>query len=63
MEGGWGMQEKDKRIVLPEDLQREMLDFFVKTSIPRKKSQSEKSHIDNSLLSDTKTDRSSQNGT
>ncbi|MDL2234461.1 hypothetical protein LJC63_12920 [Ruminococcaceae bacterium OttesenSCG-928-L11] len=29
--------ESDKKIVLPEETQREMIKFFLKTSIPRKK--------------------------
>jgi hypothetical protein len=31
------MQTESKRIVLPEKLQKEMLTFFLRTSIPRKK--------------------------
>jgi len=31
------MDEGKKKIILPEDLQIEMLKFFLETSIPRKK--------------------------
>ena len=31
------MKEENAKIVLPKELQREMLKFFLKTSIPRKK--------------------------
>jgi hypothetical protein len=31
------MQTESKRIVLPEKLQKDMLKFFLRTSIPRKK--------------------------
>ena len=30
------MENKDKKIVLPKELQIQMLNFFMKTSIPRK---------------------------
>jgi len=44
--------ETKKKIVLPKDLQREMLKFFLKTSIPRKKQQQA------SALSEIKSDGS-----
>ena len=31
------MEEKSTKIVLPKELQIQMLEFFLKTSIPRKK--------------------------
>jgi len=31
------MREESAKITLPKELQREMLKFFLKTSIPRKK--------------------------
>lgn len=31
------MIEKNEKIILPKELQKEMLKFFLKTSIPRKK--------------------------
>ena len=31
------MKEENGKITLPKELQREMLKFFMKTSIPRKK--------------------------
>ncbi len=33
--------DKDKKIILPKDLQERMLKFFMQTSIPRQKSQKE----------------------
>ena len=44
------MKEEDK-ITLPKELQKQMIKFFLKTSIPKKKQ--EKIH----LLSENKTDR------
>ena len=32
----WIMVDEDKKISLPKELQIKMLDFFMKTSIPRK---------------------------
>jgi len=50
----------EEKITLPEELQKEMLEFFLKTSIPRKKKlKEEKSQI---LSENKKTDRSSENG-
>jgi len=46
--------KEEVKITLPKELQKEMLKFFLKTSIPRKKQ--EKS----SLLSETKTDGSEE---
>lgn len=36
---------KEKKITLPKDLQIKMLNFFMKTSIPRKKKGKDKSSI------------------
>ncbi len=33
------MDNENKKIVLPKELQIQMLNFFLKTSIPRKKKQ------------------------
>lgn len=33
---------QDREIILPEELQRKMLEFFLKTSIPRKKAQAQR---------------------
>ena len=33
---------KNGKIILPKELQREMLKFFLKTSIPRKKQEKER---------------------
>ena len=46
------MQEGKKEITLPKELQKQMLKFFLKTSIPRKKQEKMK------LLSENKKDRS-----
>jgi len=41
-------KEERKKIVLPEELQIEMMKFFLKTSIPRKKrEEQEKSRLSN----------------
>lgn len=44
------MQEAEKKITLPKELQKQMLKFFLKTSIPRIKQEKL------NLLSDNKTD-------
>ena len=36
------MENNDKKIVLPKDLQIRMLQFFMKTSIPRKMREEQK---------------------
>jgi len=43
------VKDKQEKIVLPRELQRRMLEFFLKTSIPRIKREKEKnkSHIEN----------------
>ena len=46
------MKEQNGKITLPVELQKQMIKFFLKTSIPRKK------HEKKQLLSETKTDRS-----
>jgi len=48
------MSEENTKITLPEELQEQMLKFFLKTSIPRKKQEKIK------LLSESKTDRSEE---
>lgn len=39
------MENEKKKIVLPKELQIKMLNFFLKTSIPRKKKATNKSTI------------------
>jgi len=46
------MKEENKKTTLPPELQREMLKFFLKTSIPRKKQEKLR------ILSENKTDGS-----
>ena len=46
------MKEDNGKITLPKELQMRMLQFFLKTSIPRKKQEKER------LLSEQKSDRS-----
>lgn len=41
------MENEKKKIVLPKELQIKMLNFFLKTSIPRKKKETSKSTIKN----------------
>ena len=42
------MEDKKEKIILPEELQKAMLEFFLKTSIPRiKREKQNKSHIKN----------------
>ncbi len=45
---------EEAKIILPKELQREMLKFFLKTSVPRKKRETLK------LLSENQTDRSEE---
>jgi len=40
------MEDKNKKIKLPEKLQIQMLNFFMKTSIPRKMKEENKSPIE-----------------
>jgi len=50
---------EDEKITLPKELQKKMLEFFLKTSIPRKKrEEQEKQRI---LSENQKTDRSDEN--
>ena len=51
------MNENEK-ITLPKELQKQMVEFFLKTSIPRKKKEQEKIHI---LSEIKKSDRSNEN--
>jgi len=44
------MDEENAKITLPKELQREMIKFFLKTSVPRKKLEKIR------LLSESKTD-------
>ena len=46
------MKEDNTKLTIPKELQREMLKFFMKTSIPRKKQEKDR------LLSVKKTDGS-----
>ena len=48
------MQEDNAKITLPKELQKQMIKFFLKTSIPRKK----KEQIRSQLLSENKSDGS-----
>jgi len=41
------MEKEDKKIALPKELQIKMLNFFMKTSIPRKMREKNKSSIKN----------------
>lgn len=41
------MENEQKKIVIPKELQIKMLNFFLKTSIPRKKTEFNKSTIKN----------------
>ncbi|MCL2398077.1 MAG: hypothetical protein FWC93_08445 [Defluviitaleaceae bacterium] len=45
--------EEEKKITLPKELQREMIKFFLKTSVPKKKREK------NNLISENKSDRGS----
>ena len=49
-----GIELKGEKITLPKETQEEMIKFFLKTSIPRKKEER------TSLLSENKTDRSKE---
>jgi len=46
------MNEKNEKITLPQELQKEMIKFFLKTSVLKKKNEKI------NLLSENKTDRS-----
>ena len=48
------MEEEKGKITLPKELQKQMLKFFLKTSILRKKQEKQR------LLSETKTDGSDE---
>jgi len=48
------MKEEQQKRILPKELQKEMLKFFLKTSIPRKKQEKIR------LLSKKTTDRSNE---
>ena len=50
------MDEKKEKIILPDELQKEMFKFFMETSIPRKKKEAEEKA--RSLSENQKTDRS-----
>ena len=42
--------KKEKKITLPKDLQEQMLNFFLKTSIKRKQDMKEKKPLSNEIL-------------
>ena len=54
------MEEKEK-IILSEKLQQEMLEFFLKTSIPRKKKLIEEQEAARLLSENQKSDRREKN--
>ena len=56
------IEEKSEKIILPAKLQKEMLEFFLKTSIPRKKMLKEEQEKVRLLSENQKTDRSDKNG-
>jgi hypothetical protein len=58
--GELDLNEKKEKITLPDELQKEMFKFFLKTSIPRKKKELEEKA--NLLSENQKTDRSADNG-
>lgn len=41
------MENEKSKITLPKELQVKMLNFFIKTSVPRKKTKEDKSSIKN----------------
>ena len=51
----------EEKIILPEKLQKEMLEFFLKTSIPRIKKLKEEQEKARILSENQKTDRSDKN--
>ena len=51
-------EDKKEKIVLSEKIQKEMMEFFLKTSIPRKKKMIEEQKKSARLLSESKSDRS-----
>ena len=54
------MCEKKEKIILPDELQEQMMKFFLKTSIPRKKKMElEKRRV---LSENKNADRSGENG-
>ena len=55
------MKEKKEKITLTDELQKRMFDFFLETSIPRKKKELEKNA--SQLSGNQKTDRRDKNGT
>ena len=55
------MGENSKKIILSEKLQKEMLEFFLKTSIPRKKKLKEEQEKTRLLSENKKSDRSDEN--
>ena len=60
MNGGKILNEKKEKIILPDKLQKEMFDFFLETSIPRKKKELKAKA--SPLSENSKTDRSGKNG-
>ena len=58
-QGELKLNEKKEKIILPDELQKEMFKFFLETSIPRKKKElEEKARL---LSENRKTDRSDKN--
>ena len=53
------MQEDNAKIVLPKELQKQMIKFFLKTSVPRKKKE-QMTKNQSQLLSEKNTDRSEE---
>ena len=51
----------EEKITIPEELQKEMLEFFLKTSIPRKKKIKAEQEKIRLLSENQKTDRSDEN--
>jgi len=56
------MHEENGKITLPKGLQREMMEFFLKTSIPRKKREEQEKNRVLSEIENQNSDRSVENG-
>ena len=55
------IEKNDEKIILSDKMQKEMLEFFLKTSIPRKKKLIEEQEIARLLSENQKSDRSEKN--
>lgn len=55
------MCEDGDKIILPKEIQKEMIEFFLKTSIPRKKKEQEEQRVLSEKQKQT-TDRSEKDG-